>query len=185
MEAAEGTIADIVQYTIYISHIDHWAEVNGIVERGHFKPGSRRQSPESRYVVRQRAPVALELRKRKRRSRCSRSKYFSIQVIQILPFRGYALGRVTLRRSKHNQRRQAPQVPKRVRPPRPNGIGQRCLSRSNRSRIDQEFQREEWYVPDQAATPHSSPQMRTKEDRIPRMHFELDRDGRDTEFRQA
>jgi len=30
VEAAEGTIADIVQCTIYISDIDHWAEVNGI-----------------------------------------------------------------------------------------------------------------------------------------------------------
>jgi 2-iminobutanoate/2-iminopropanoate deaminase len=28
--AAEGTIADIVQCTIYISDIGHWAEVNGI-----------------------------------------------------------------------------------------------------------------------------------------------------------
>lgn len=30
VEAAEGTIADIVQCTIYISDIGHWAEVNGI-----------------------------------------------------------------------------------------------------------------------------------------------------------
>ena len=30
VEAAEGTIADIVQCTIYISDIEHWAEVNGI-----------------------------------------------------------------------------------------------------------------------------------------------------------
>jgi len=30
VEAAEGTIADIVQCTIYISDISHWAEVNGI-----------------------------------------------------------------------------------------------------------------------------------------------------------
>jgi 2-iminobutanoate/2-iminopropanoate deaminase len=30
VEAAEGTIADIVQCTIYISDITHWTEVNGI-----------------------------------------------------------------------------------------------------------------------------------------------------------
>jgi 2-iminobutanoate/2-iminopropanoate deaminase len=30
VEAAEGTIADIVQCTIYISDIAHWGEVNGI-----------------------------------------------------------------------------------------------------------------------------------------------------------
>jgi 2-iminobutanoate/2-iminopropanoate deaminase len=30
VEAAEGTIADIVQCTIYISDIAHWAEVNSI-----------------------------------------------------------------------------------------------------------------------------------------------------------
>jgi 2-iminobutanoate/2-iminopropanoate deaminase len=30
VEAAEGTIADIVQCTIYISDIAHWAEVDGI-----------------------------------------------------------------------------------------------------------------------------------------------------------
>jgi 2-iminobutanoate/2-iminopropanoate deaminase len=30
MEAAQGTIADIVQCTIYISDISQWAEVNGI-----------------------------------------------------------------------------------------------------------------------------------------------------------
>ena len=30
VEAAEGTIADIVQCTVYISDLVHWAEVNGI-----------------------------------------------------------------------------------------------------------------------------------------------------------
>ncbi len=30
VEAAEGTIADIVQCTIYISDIEQWAEINGI-----------------------------------------------------------------------------------------------------------------------------------------------------------
>ena len=30
VEAADGTIADIVQCTIYISDIGHWPEVNGI-----------------------------------------------------------------------------------------------------------------------------------------------------------
>jgi 2-iminobutanoate/2-iminopropanoate deaminase len=30
VEAADGTIANIVQCTIYISDIEHWAEVNGI-----------------------------------------------------------------------------------------------------------------------------------------------------------
>lgn len=30
VEAAEGTIADIVQCTIYVSDIAHWAEVDGI-----------------------------------------------------------------------------------------------------------------------------------------------------------
>jgi 2-iminobutanoate/2-iminopropanoate deaminase len=30
VEAAEGTIADIVQCTIYISDMEYWAEVNGI-----------------------------------------------------------------------------------------------------------------------------------------------------------
>jgi len=30
VEAAEGTIEDIVQCTIYISDLAHWAEVNGI-----------------------------------------------------------------------------------------------------------------------------------------------------------
>jgi 2-iminobutanoate/2-iminopropanoate deaminase len=30
VEAAQGTIADIVQCTVYISDIDHWGEVNGI-----------------------------------------------------------------------------------------------------------------------------------------------------------
>ena len=30
VEAAEGTIADIVQCTIYISDMAHWTEVNGI-----------------------------------------------------------------------------------------------------------------------------------------------------------
>lgn len=30
VEAADGTIADIVQCTIYISDIAHWAEINGI-----------------------------------------------------------------------------------------------------------------------------------------------------------
>jgi len=30
VEAADGTIADIVQCTIYISDIAHWSEINGI-----------------------------------------------------------------------------------------------------------------------------------------------------------
>ena len=30
VEAADGTIADIVQCTVYISDIAHWAEINGI-----------------------------------------------------------------------------------------------------------------------------------------------------------
>lgn len=30
VEAADGTIADIVQCTIYVSDISHWAEVDGI-----------------------------------------------------------------------------------------------------------------------------------------------------------
>jgi enamine deaminase RidA (YjgF/YER057c/UK114 family) len=30
MEAAEGTVADILQCTIYITDISHWTEVNGI-----------------------------------------------------------------------------------------------------------------------------------------------------------
>ena len=34
VEAAEGTIADIVQSTVYISDVAHWSEVNDIY--GHF-----------------------------------------------------------------------------------------------------------------------------------------------------